>query len=182
MKTVSRQAAEYVAQSEGFSATAYVDDDKSTPGRVEYSIGYGHQIQPYEQHLLTAKLTKDQALDILQKDLQTRLDALNSALTVRLHDKQKIALLDYSMSMSPDSLRSGSVVRLINSRAPITDIISRLLSTYVTVGGNFFAPLYVRRLKEAKTYVEGATETNQKIGAALMVLAVLLTFTFIFTL
>jgi len=51
---------------EGFSETSY----KDVKG---YSIGYGHLIRKGEEHLLSARLTKDEAQEILKSDVSKHL-------------------------------------------------------------------------------------------------------------
>ncbi len=60
--------AERIKGAEGFRANAYPDAGKM-------SIGYGHQIKPGEEYLLSATLTKEQADAIFAKDLQNYTNA-----------------------------------------------------------------------------------------------------------
>lgn len=63
----SQTVINYIASTEGFSAHPYLDPPHNTQGK--YSTGYGHQIQPNEQYLMSKVLTQADALAMLQKDL-----------------------------------------------------------------------------------------------------------------
>lgn len=72
---VSSDQLSQTAQFETFSPTAYPDG--STNGVQNYSIGYGHQIQPNESYLLTATISQDQAQQLLLQDMQSVVNYLN---------------------------------------------------------------------------------------------------------
>lgn len=59
---------EYIKKHEGLRLKPYEDDYSGTE-RVEYSIGYGHQIQPNEDYLYSG-ITKEQAEELLNNDLE----------------------------------------------------------------------------------------------------------------
>lgn len=60
---VGAEVKSLVKQLEGFSETAYVDASG-------HSIGFGHFIKPGEEHLLTGKITEEQAEKLLEEDIK----------------------------------------------------------------------------------------------------------------
>jgi GH24 family phage-related lysozyme (muramidase) len=69
MKLLYEKLVPAIKLHEGFSATAYPDDSASTPDKIEYSIGYGHQIKPGEDYLYNATLSVMEAEQLLMTDL-----------------------------------------------------------------------------------------------------------------
>lgn len=72
---ISSSQIEQTKSFEVFRSTAYPDGSDSS-GNQLYSIGYGHQIQPNEQYLLTQTITQEQADTILMADLQPVLNTI----------------------------------------------------------------------------------------------------------
>jgi len=67
LTTSSSMLAKIKAFEGGFRAKAYRDG--STNGTPQFSIGYGHQIQPNEAYLKTATITQATALNLLMGNI-----------------------------------------------------------------------------------------------------------------
>lgn len=91
----SVELAERIKGSEGFSATAYPDNG-------HMSIGYGHQIKPGEESLLTGSITREEADKIFAKDFEIYSKAAEKI--PGFYDAPKIAkdvLIDMTYNMGP---------------------------------------------------------------------------------
>jgi len=89
---------------ESFSATAYADG--MVNGVQMYSIGYGHQIQPNEQSLKRATITKSQAMDILSADISPIENQINNKTAFPLSQSQFDALFDFGYNAGAGSLNN----------------------------------------------------------------------------
>lgn len=91
----SIELAERIKGSEGFSSTAYPDNGGM-------SIGYGHQIKPGEEYLLTQTITKEEANKIFANDFEIYSKAAEKI--PGFDDAPKIAkdvLIDMTYNMGP---------------------------------------------------------------------------------
>ena len=91
----SIELADRIKGSEGFSATAYPDNG-------HMSIGYGHQIKPGEESLLTRSITREEADKIFAKDFEIYSKAAEKI--PGFNDAPKIAkdvLIDMTYNMGP---------------------------------------------------------------------------------
>jgi len=89
-------------------------DGKDKNGNQLYSIGYGHQIQPYERELLTETITEEKALQLFQKDIEGMRKELNTIIKVPVNKNQQLALLSLRYNIGPDGFQKSSVLRLLN--------------------------------------------------------------------
>lgn len=90
-----------IKSQEGFASTAYVDAQG-------HSIGYGHFIRKGEEHLLKKELTKEEAEELLEKDIKSHQDPWASRLTKSLNNNQMAALTSFAYNVGP-----GAVQKLI---------------------------------------------------------------------
>lgn len=109
---------DYIKEHEGFLSTAYADPPEQD---VYYSIGFGHQIQPYEQELMTEIITIDQAVELAIKDITLWSNFLVGELTVDVNDKQFSALVNLCYSVGGG--RIYTLLGLINSGV-VKDVIT----------------------------------------------------------
>ena len=93
---------------ENFSPTAYPDG--SANGVQVYSIGYGHQIGPNEQYLMTATITQAQAQQLMLQDGQAIVNVLNNS-GIGFTQGQYDALWDFGYSAG---------------QAPLADVLNTL--------------------------------------------------------
>lgn len=178
MYSLSSDTLDLVKSNEGFSAVPYKDDYALTP-RVEYSIGYGHQIQPGEN---LTHVTREEAETILKNDLTPRLNYLNQVLPPHLTDRQIGAILDYTMSFGPATILTNSLIKLIRENAPIVAIKDKWLTSYITTNNGTVvnAHLKARRQKEVNDFFRDPyppsplTETRKIIATVFFCIFVIL--------
>ena len=111
VQTISDAGLNLIAQFEGFSATA----DNDPPGSDKFSIGFGHQIQPGEDNLMTDTITVDQAKQMLADDTAKAQAAVASAITAPLTSSQFDALTSFVYNVGAGAFNSGTVPAKINS-------------------------------------------------------------------
>jgi len=175
-KFLGKNAAEYLAAKEGFSAVAYLDP----PGnkKNQYSIGHGHLIQSHEVaqgFILLAdgkkipvsgvggkdtKITKEQAKLLLQSDLpkyeKLAADPLGPEAWAKLSDDQKTALISYAYNTgSTASLVKAGLKDAIlkGDMEKAADIISS--KGIKTADGKFHVGLEARRMSESTLFAGG---------------------------
>jgi GH24 family phage-related lysozyme (muramidase) len=124
-------AAGFVAQNEGFSATAYPDP----PGQTDtYSIGYGHQIVPGDGFDTTSEISESDALALLQQDLQTYAACVNGAVTASLNPNQLAALYDFAYNEGCAAFQGSQLLTDINNGAD-SDTIASDFMQWTRAGG-----------------------------------------------
>ncbi|ADY51441.1 glycoside hydrolase family 24 [Pseudopedobacter saltans DSM 12145] len=156
----SESLKEQIKKEEGFAAKAYKDGFVN--GKQMYSIGYGHQIQSNESHLLTATITKAQADTLFDKDLIQYENAVNKA-TRPLNQNQFDALLSFAYNAGV-----GAVAKILETwnatgdRVKTTDRMK--LYNKWTVGGQLVenASLVARRLRETALFLSDAIVSGTK--------------------
>lgn len=107
LATYAVNVREFIMGLEGFSATAYADDNHSTPDKVEYSIGYGHQI--------TGKETTNDPELLLDQDIATAQAAVVHYVVVPLSPSQLAALTSLVYNIGAANFASSTLVRKLNA-------------------------------------------------------------------
>lgn len=108
---ISQRGLDFIAEFEGFSATAYLDENDG------WTIGYGHLIQPNEAHLRTAPLTKEQALDLLRQDAGRAQASVRGMVQKQLNQNEFDALTSLVFNIGSGQFSSSTVLRVINEGA-----------------------------------------------------------------
>jgi lysozyme len=93
---------------EGFRSTMYRD----TAGHP--TIGIGHLIGEDEPHLLTATLSRLQAVELLRSDLPRFERAVSDTITVPLTTAQRDALIVLAFNIGAGAFAGSTVARRIN--------------------------------------------------------------------
>lgn len=75
------------------------------------TIGWGHLIKPDEN---LTEITKEQADDLLKKDLQIAEDAANKYIHVRLSDNQYGAIVSFIFNTGVQAFRGSTLLRKLN--------------------------------------------------------------------
>lgn len=148
---LSENGVRFIQNWESFSSKAY-KDGKTASGKQLYSIGYGHQIQPNESHLLTTTITKEQARSILSNDIAVRERMLSNALTTNLKQHEFDAL--FSWFYVTGKLKSD-LIEMVNAKAGYPSIRKFWTSTYIKSGGVFLTGMLRRRVQEADLFGYG---------------------------
>lgn len=111
---------DFIKMREGFSPIPYIDDKKDTSS-VEYSIGYGHQILPFENRILT-NVSKSAAEDLLRKDVNKFEKAVNESVNIILNQNQFDALLSFTYNVGISAFKSSTLLKKINANASRPEI------------------------------------------------------------
>jgi GH24 family phage-related lysozyme (muramidase) len=91
-----------------------VPDGKTKDGKQLYSIGFGHQIQPNEADLLTAKLNDDQVLEIFKKDIEGIINSMNRVIKVPINKNQQLALISLRYNIGGGAFDKSTLLRRLN--------------------------------------------------------------------
>jgi lysozyme len=108
MMRTSRNGLNHIKQYEGFSATAYQD----VAGL--WTIGYGHLIKSNENHLHSATLTEEQAIELLAQDVRTAEQAVRANVVVELNQNQFDALVSLVFNIGSGAFSGSTVLSRIN--------------------------------------------------------------------
>jgi GH24 family phage-related lysozyme (muramidase) len=181
-KLVGKNTADFIAAKEGFAAKAYLDPPGNT--KNQYSIGYGHLIQPHEVkqgYILLADnkkipvrgpggkdttITKEEGKLLLNSDLpkyeKAAADPLGPEAWSKLNEDQKTALISYAYNAGSTSglVKAGLKDAILKGdMQKAADIIYQKGAK--TAGGKFLTALEKRRLSESTLFAsgKGVTET-----------------------
>lgn len=125
--TTSNKGIEFIKSVESFSPTAYIDDYAPTKDRVEYSIGYGHQILPNEQYLYTAKIDTAKATELLKKDIRVAELQVQKSIHVELTQNQFDSLVSFCYNVGIGNFAKSTLVKRINECSNKNDIAEAFL-------------------------------------------------------
>lgn len=143
-KKLNREGLDNIIKFEGFSSIAYWD-------HKGYSIGYGHLINnETESHLLTAKLTTDEALELLKKDVKGYEDAVNENVKVPLSQNMFNALVSFCYNVGIGAFKSSTLLRVLNDGDYIE--ASNQLERWNKASGQIHSGLVKRRNEEQKLF------------------------------
>ncbi|MGL5721250.1 MAG: lysozyme [Brevinema sp.] len=151
--THSGEAIKIIAKWEGFRPTLY-----RCPAGLP-TIGYGHVILKNESHLEKATLSKEQALDLLNKDLISRyvpeLNRLCSKHGVALKQNQFDAVLSFLYNCGGANLERSQIL-LFTKEGNISEAVRKFnLYTKARVNGVMkdLPGLVSRRKEEAELFM-----------------------------
>ena len=80
-----------------------------------YSIGFGHFIKPGEEHLMTAKLSREQGEALLQKDIETHQSGLKKWARRPMSEAQRAAITSLAYNIGAESKGVKRVIDLYNA-------------------------------------------------------------------
>jgi lysozyme len=144
MKTSANGVA-FISKWEGFSGTAYMDDNDG------YTIGYGHLIKPNESHLINATLTKAQALDLLQADAGMAEATVRGQVSAPLNQNQFDALVSLIYNIGSGNFSGSTVKKRINA-FDTPERIAEAWQRWNKDDGHFVQGLANRRKAETELY------------------------------
>jgi len=102
-----------IRKEEGINYTA-VRDGSDKNGNPLFTIGIGHQIQPNEQELMTARVSEEDAILLFQKDIEKILADMNKNIKVSLNKNQQLALISLRYRIGPNYFNGSSLLRELN--------------------------------------------------------------------
>lgn len=99
---------------EGPPSYTAVPDGKNKDGKQLYSIGLGHQIQPNELYLMTAKLNDEEVMEIFKKDIEAIRRSMNKVIKVPINKNQQLALLSLRYNIGGPAFDKSTLLRRLN--------------------------------------------------------------------
>ena len=102
-----------IRKEEGINYTA-VRDGSDKKGNPLFTIGIGHQIQPNELNLMTARITDAQAMDLFKNDINKILQDMDSKILVPLNKNQQLALISLRSNIGP-AFNQSTLLKELNS-------------------------------------------------------------------
>lgn len=96
----------FISRYEGYSPYIYKDSAGLD------TIGIGHLIRPGEK--FEEPMTLEEAHDLLKKDAQQAVKGVNRSVQVPLRQHQADALISFTFNVGEGSLRSSSLLRVVN--------------------------------------------------------------------
>jgi len=99
---------------EGPPSYTAVPDGKTKDGKQLYSIGLGHQIQPNELYLMTARLSDEEVLKIFTKDIEGIRSSMNKVIKVPINKNQQLALLSLRYNIGGPAFDKSTLLRKLN--------------------------------------------------------------------
>lgn len=143
----SQSLINYLTSTEGFMPRPYLDPKGNTMGK--YSTGFGHQIQPNEQYLMTKVLSRADATALLQKDLAYYVAAVNASIKRPVTQAQFDALVDFAYNDGTGA--EAKVISTWNTTGDSTQTVQHL-QEYVYANGAINQNLIARRQYEANLF------------------------------
>jgi len=146
---ISMEGVKFIAKYEGFGSKPYNDpSDYAT-------IGYGHLIgrRPVNDEDLKkwGCLNKEQGINLLNKDLQQRVNAVNRLVKVSLTQNQFDALVSFVFNAGEGRFQRG-ILKKINT-GDLSDVPSEM-NTVVYSGGKKLPGLVRRRKEEGDLFMK----------------------------
>lgn len=138
-------AIDLIKQFEGFRPEAYQDSVGV------WTIGYGTTRidgQPVKQGMT---ITQDQALQLVQQEVNKLWFQIESILKVKINDNQMNALVDFAYNLGFDSLRNSTLMRLVNESK--FDEAANQFPRWVYAGGKVLPGLVRRREAESQLFL-----------------------------
>jgi len=109
MMQYSKDGLHLTEQFEGCKLEAYPDPGS---GGTPWTIGYGHtgpEVNP------GMKITQTQAEDLLMRDVQKAVNAVNALVRVRLSQQEFDALVDFVFNVGRTNFQNSTLLRLLNA-------------------------------------------------------------------
>lgn len=139
---VSKTGVDLVAKYEGFVDHAYQD----VVG--VWTIGFGHTSGVRKGQ----KITREDALELLQEELQDYADGMDKLVTVPLNQNQYDALTSFVYNLGVGSLKSSTLLRLLNAGSYGAAAVE--FTKWNKAGGRVLAGLTRRRNEEKALFLK----------------------------
>lgn len=138
-----------ITDSEGFRETAYQDPKKI------WTIGWGHTSSAKPG----MKITREQGILLLQKDLQVRENCVNNAVKVGLTQQQFDSLISLVYNIGCTAFKNSTLLQKLNAR----DYHGAYLEfpKWNKAGGKELGGLTTRRAKEQALWASGGNATQK---------------------
>jgi len=106
---ISQQGVEFIKSREGFDGTAYKDS------AGYWTIGYGHKIKPGDPYSPYTTMKADEALALLERDLQPVVACINHKCTAQLTQNQFDALCAFTFNVGCGAFETSTLLRRLNA-------------------------------------------------------------------
>lgn len=114
------------------------------------TIGYGHTGNVEEGQ----EITKEQAEELLRRDLERFEDAVSELITHPIKQHQFDALVSFTYNVGINALRKSTLRRLLNGGD--AEMAAREFTRWVRAGGKVLKGLQRRRFAEQQLFIGGA--------------------------
>lgn len=151
MRHTTQEGLDLIKNFEGFRPTLY-----TCPGGKP-TIGYGHVVKKHEGF---TKISRDQAENLLRRDVEAAEHAVTRLVDVPLTDGQYSALVSFVFNLGSGAFQASTLRRKINCRLHAE--APKQLRRWVWAGGKKLRGLEKRRAAESKLY-ESSGEVEQKV-------------------
>lgn len=141
MRHTTQEGLDLIKNFEGFRPTLY-----TCPGGKP-TIGYGHVVKKHEGF---TKISRDQAENLLRRDVEAAEHAVTRLVDVPLTDGQYSALVSFVFNLGSGAFQASTLRRKINCR--LHDEAPKQLRRWVWAGGKKLRGLEKRRAAESKLY------------------------------
>jgi len=150
---LSDKGLEFIAEKEGgFYDHVYDASGKKHQG--DWTIGYGHKVKPGED--FSKGITQDQAADLLRNDVQTAVNAVNSALKFpTTFQSQFDAMVSLAFNIGGAAFARSTLVRRWNGEEGGVVEQPDLFTRWSQAGGAPSRGLYKRREEEYNLFNTG---------------------------
>lgn len=146
------QGLELIKSFEGLSLKAY-----RCPANV-LTIGYGHtSVAGAPKVSIGMTITKDEAEQILIRDLRQYEDAVRQAVKVPINDNMFSALVSFCYNVGPSNFKSSSVLKEVNAKR--FDLVPSRLALWNKANGKVLQGLVRRRAAEGDLFADEMDNT-----------------------
>jgi lysozyme len=152
---VNDEGLKLIKVSEGLRLGAYKD------AVGVWTIGYGHTSAAGDPRVMPGqKITKDQADQILKRDVYEFARGVANTVKVPLSDNQFSALVSFAYNVGLGALKKSSVLKAVN--AGQFNKVPGALSLWVKADGQTLPGLVKRRAAEAALFMKDSPEGAEK--------------------
>lgn len=141
-------AIDLIKKFEGFRSEAYQDSVGV------WTIGYGTTRINGQPVKADMTITKDQALQLVQQEVNKLWSQIESILKVKINGNQMNALIDFAYNLGFDSLKNSTLMRLVNESK--FEEAANQFPRWVYAGGKVLPGLVKRREAERQLFLENA--------------------------
>lgn len=149
---LSAKGRDFIKGEEGFRSQAYADGG-------QYSIGYGHQLRPHEQHLRNAAITREKGEELFEEDVKWVEAAMNKYIKVPLTQQQADMVGSLVYNIGENQFAASPVLANLNKGN--VEAASKQFGYHITSEGRRHEGLVVRRGREAAVYNGGEYNSRQ---------------------
>jgi lysozyme len=149
---LSPKGAQFIARFEGFVPTIY--NDAANPPNA--TIGFGHVVHagPITGKESLKKVTREQALELLQKDAAKAAAAVKKSVTRPLSQAQFDALVSFTYNTGTGAFTGSTLLKKVNAGKDAE--VPAELEKWVHAGSTVLQGLVNRRKAEAALYTKGS--------------------------